>query len=106
MATIAELNHVVTLRQPLVTVNDEGGKETFYIDRDQAFAKVRPVSQFRTFDDRVVMITTKEVTVRYSPARRAIDKNWRIVHEGQEHVIHDMRNEDNKFLVFTVKQAG
>lgn len=105
MATIAEMNQFVTLREPLIMMNDEGGKEIYYQDREQAYAKVRPVSQFRTFDDRVVMITTKEVTVRYSPQRRTIDKNWRIVHEGKEHVIHEMRIEDNKFLVFTVKQA-
>jgi head-tail adaptor len=88
-----DLKRSVTLRQPTATRNAEGGKEITYTDAATVRAKIQKSNlksdAGRTGEIAPALLNTDIITMRYA-AGRVPTKDWLVMYDGDEHVIHSI----------------
>jgi SPP1 family predicted phage head-tail adaptor len=104
-----ELRHKVVFKQPVSSLNNEGGEEVDYSDAITTFARVDKFNQFRTTEAMADKLSgSLDFTIRHSIDREAIGKDWLILYRGNNYVIHQIEHleQKQKFIRFTAKSTG
>lgn len=83
-------NKRVVFKQPIETKNNEGGREIAYpTSTITTWAYVKPINQVRALEaDSTALIGSMKVGVRYRANTAVITKDWLLVIDGVEHVLH------------------
>jgi head-tail adaptor len=104
-----DLRRSVTLREPTITRNSEGGKEITYTDALTARAKIEKSNlksdAFRTGSIAPALLNTDIITMRYATARAAITKDWMVNYDGGDHVIHSIEVIGEKEFIKLIVKA-
>lgn len=105
MALAGRLQHQVTFKAPVVAQNEEGGPEVSYpVETFIAWAQVVRVNQFRALEaNATALIDSDRFTIRWSLDRERIKKDWQMLHEGREYVIHSIEVEKGKEIRILAK---
>lgn len=95
-----DLKHKIALKEPTVTKNDEGGQEFSYPSNTiVTFAAIKSIRRYRTSEaEATAIIGIKEFFIRWTKGREAINKNWLLVWDAKEYVIHEVDPDDKKFI--------
>lgn len=78
----------VVFRKPTITQNNEGGEVKTFADTIVTWAAVKDWTQKRVLEaNNPALVDTRIIYIRYASNRAQIDKDWRVVIDGKEHVI-------------------
>jgi SPP1 family predicted phage head-tail adaptor len=100
------INKPVTFKQPVSSLNDEGGKEVTFTDAISTRAFVDRFNQYRANEvEAVALIGALDFYIRWAASREAITKDWLINYKGSDYTIHQIEqiNQKQKFIRFTAK---
>lgn len=104
-----ELNRKVVFKQPVSSLNDEGGQERSFTTAFSTFAKVGRFNQFRSTEANVTDLTSAlDFSIRWSQSRESITKDWLIEYNGADYTIHliEFVDQQKQFIRFTAKTKG
>lgn len=104
-----ELRKKVVFKQPVSSLNDEGGQERIFTTAFETFAKVDKFNQFRGTEANVTDLTSAlDFYIRWAATREAVNKDWLIEYNGEDYVIHQIEpvEQKQKFIRFTGKSTG
>lgn len=101
-----DLKHKVVFKQPVSSLNDEGGEEKTFSSQITTWAKVEAFKQNRLVDaDVTVLAGALDFYIRSSIAARAVNKDWLIEYKAEDYTIHQVEDIEQKenFIRFTAK---
>jgi hypothetical protein len=101
-----DLIHKVVFKQPVSSLNDEGGSERTYSE-----VMTLMCAKFLHTGNIVIEANTtafnKQITfyARWMPSTQLVTKTWHLVNEGQEYLIDDIDKTTyyKQYIKFTVK---
>jgi head-tail adaptor len=92
-----DLVHKVTIKRPVSSLNNEGGRQLTYETAFETFAAVRNPSMYRATDAAgTTLVGTKDFYIRYSAERSLIGKEWLINYETKDYIVHEVENIDQR----------
>jgi SPP1 family predicted phage head-tail adaptor len=101
----ADLRHKVILKKPgTKTKNNEGGLQYGpYTEVMVTFAAIKEISQSRVNEaNATALLNSKDFFIRWSTPWEEIDKDWIISYKGEDYIIHEVENMEEKNLFFRI----
>lgn len=99
-----ELRRTVVLRQPVSVRNNEGGKETSYVDAITCRAKIEQNNSQRAIETAPALLNTDSVWIRLTADRSAVANDWLVKYDKIDHVIHSIDTDElSGFIKLIVK---
>lgn len=100
------LRDPVTFKQPVSSLNDEGGQEMTFTDSISTMAFVTNFNERRVSEAHAsALIGSVDFYIRWATAREAINKDWLITYNSLDYTIHEIEsiNQRQKWIRYTAK---